>query len=630
MIKKNDVLLVSYSFLAALTENGSDIYKTVYIPLCKRALSNFAQHHTSGKDTDIQDIIRTEYEIEIPLLIIRNLIKAVVKDLSRNDKNRFGFEILENAKSFKFKSFSFAQIESTYDTEKRKANALQLAFEKFIEEQNEVKDEVLPFATFIDKNKQKISSFFAGKVNQIDESVSDKSFLQHVRFLQYIETNNDILYKTVEHIFIGSIIASYLEAEIDVNAKLEKNIAYYLDTQIVLEALNLQGEEDSKPTIELIKLIQDTGGNVRLLDITVDEIHTNIETAINHYDKDNPTTTINEACIRNGKSKTWLIHFNGQLEKNITELLKINIDKVLETDIEKYSKTEDAQLLKDIWRKKHAAFHDVIAYLYIRNKRKSDPNKTVIQKAKYWFITANKKLCDFNISRKINGYTNEIIMPEELTSLLFLQNPKVYSKKVSNIGLNELIAQTLSEEYPSKELINEFDSAIEANADVSPNDYNILLASVSKESTTKIQKLLDEIKEPNKFNQEIHTLIEKERNNQRKIEKERTESQSHTKVLEESNKNLSTQLSEISKQIEYLNKNKEQEDKNRIKERKQKKITNSLFIAIVIILLIFLIKDKISLVDWLNKILTGIVALGGLWSFIALCITIYNNVKKRS
>lgn len=629
MIKKNDILLASYSFLAALTENGSDIYKTVYIPLCKRALSNFAQNHTSGKDTDIQDIIRTGYGIEIPLLIIRNLIKAVVKDLSRNDKNRFGFEILENAKSFKFKSFSFAQIESTYDTEKRRANALQLAFEKFIDEQNEVKDEVLPFATFIDKNKQKISSFFAGKVNQIDESVSDKSFMLHVRFLQYIETNNDILYKTVEHIFIGSIIASYLEAEIDVNAKLEKNIAYYLDTQIVLEALNLQGEEDSKPTIELIKLIQDTGGNVRLLDITVDEIHTNIETAINNYDKDNPTTTINEACIRIGKSKTWLIHFNGQLEKNITDLLKINIDKVLGTDIEKYSKTEDAQLLKDIWRKKHAALHDVIAYLYIRNKRKSDPNKTVIQKAKYWFITANKKLCDFNISRKINGYTNEIIMPEELTSLLFLQNPKVYSKKVSNIGLNELIAQTLSEEYPSKELINEFDSAIATNADVSPNDYNILLASVSKESTTKIQKLLDETKEPKKFNQEIHTLIEKERNNQRKIEKERTESQSHTKVLEESNKNLSTQLNEISKQIEDLNKNKEQEEKNRIKERKQRKITNSLFIAIVIILLIFFVKDRIPLVNWLNKILTGIAALGGLWSFIALCITIYN-IKKRS
>ena len=43
-------------------------------------------------------------------------------------------------------------------------------------------------------------------------------------------------------------------------------------------------------------------------------------------------------------------------------------------------------------------------------------------------------------------------MPEELTSLLFLKNPQKLAKKVSQIGLNELIAQTLSEEYASKSL----------------------------------------------------------------------------------------------------------------------------------------------------------------------------------
>lgn len=95
----NNNLLTAYSFLAALTENGTNIYKTVYIPLCKRALSKYAQQHTAGNDTDIQGIIRDEYGIEVPLLVIRRLITATVKDLSRKDKNKFEFETFENAKS---------------------------------------------------------------------------------------------------------------------------------------------------------------------------------------------------------------------------------------------------------------------------------------------------------------------------------------------------------------------------------------------------------------------------------------------------------------------------------------------------------------------------------------------------
>ena len=36
----NDNVLTSYSFLAALSENETDIYKTVYLPLFKRIIKN--------------------------------------------------------------------------------------------------------------------------------------------------------------------------------------------------------------------------------------------------------------------------------------------------------------------------------------------------------------------------------------------------------------------------------------------------------------------------------------------------------------------------------------------------------------------------------------------------------------
>lgn len=90
----NDNVLTSYSFLAALSENETDIYKTVYLPLFKRAISSYAAKKSSkesnsiqGTDIDIQSIILEEYGIEVPILIVRKLIKAVGTSLSKKESN---------------------------------------------------------------------------------------------------------------------------------------------------------------------------------------------------------------------------------------------------------------------------------------------------------------------------------------------------------------------------------------------------------------------------------------------------------------------------------------------------------------------------------------------------------------
>lgn len=111
----SEQLLTTYSFFAALTENSTDIYSAVYVPICKRALSLYAKNKTIGSDQDICNLISSEYGIDVPLLIIRKLIKSVVNDLSRKDKTKFDFQIIENGNnfSFSFKSFSFCDIEES-------------------------------------------------------------------------------------------------------------------------------------------------------------------------------------------------------------------------------------------------------------------------------------------------------------------------------------------------------------------------------------------------------------------------------------------------------------------------------------------------------------------------------------
>lgn len=622
-------LLTTYSFFAALTENSTDIYSAVYIPMCKRALSLYAKLNTVGNDQDIKNIISTEYGINVPLLIIRKLIKSVEKDLSRKDKAKFDFQIDEkgNNFSFSFKSFAFSSIEDSYEAERRKSNALQQAFELFAKEQNETLDSLPTFSDFISKNKNKISSFLSGKVINID--CPEVSFMTHVRFLQYIEQNDNLLYQTTKQIFIGSVIASYLESDFDLSAKLERGTSYYLDTQILLELLDLQRPEDSTPTKELVNLIQETGGNIRLMDITLDEVKTNINNAIIHYDRNNPTTTINEACIRLGKNKTWLISLLGKLENVLQTDYKISIDKIPESDIEVYSKTEDAVQLKDIWYRKHSAIHDVVAYLYVREKRKHDSNKRLLQKASYWFVTANRKLCDFNITKKINGNTGEIIMPDELTSLLFLQNPKKLSGRVSSIGLNELIAQTLSEEYPSRDLINEFDSAVSSLDNVSVDDYKILLSSISQESTMRIHKLLyTSISEPEQFSKDIHTIIEVERNNKLKADNKHKEEVNKNKQLQETNESLSKQLSGISQQIADIQEN-QRIDKLRQKE-KDKINRRWIWMCISIIVAlgaVVVLQAFPNIAQCVQKGIQIIGGFGGFWGFCNLALNLWSKFK---
>ena len=632
----NDNVLTSYSFLAALSENETDIYKTVYLPLFKRAISSYAAKKSSkvsnsiqGTDIDIQSIILEEYGIEVPILIVRKLIKAVGTSLSKKERNIFKFDIFEDGKAFQFTNYNYFSTEEIYDRERRNAQALQQAFEDYLKSENLSEKNIPSFSQFIDKNKCNLSSFFSGKNGLIHDV--EGSFMAHVNFLQHIEGGYHYLYQTAERIYLGSVIASFLETGVDLESKMDNNIIYYLDTQIVLEALDLQKAEDTLPTQELLKLIRATGGKIRLLDITINEIHKIIELAINNYSKSHPTTTVNEACVRIGKNKTWLISINGKLESFIKAELQVDIDGILETKMSLYSKSEDVNLLKQTRIHKSTAIHDVAAYLHVRDRREG--NIRLFQKAKYWFVTANKKLADFNISRKTNGFVNETIMPEELTSLLFLKNPQKLAKKVSQIGLNELIAQTLSEEYASKELINEIDIAIKESADLSAEDYNILFSSIALQSTNKIQKLLEEISDKRKFNESIHKLIEKERTKRAKSKEEKLQRQklfeevNHEKLsLEEKLKNLEAKLSQGEKereeQQERIRKIEEQQAESLLKRKKAQRSFWLALGGLILSIVIFLVALYYpTLFSGMKDFIKGIASLGGVWGLISLIMS---------
>lgn len=632
-------ILTGYCFLAALTENQNDLYNQVYIPICKRALSLYCLGgKTHGTASDIKSIIASEYGIDVPVVIIKKLINASFKSLPNKARKKYNFTIFQNGEMFEIQKFAFSDLEIQYKKGQRNAKALEKAFETYLES-NEIETNTLPiFARFLDKNKRHLASFFKNTGNINGDNV-DESYIHHVAFLEHIETNNHELFEIAKGLFIGSIVASFLESGINLEPKFESNEVYYIDTPIVLRALDLQKEEETQPIVELINIIKNTGGKVKILSITINEISSVISNAIGNYNTTVPTSTINEACLRLGKNKAWLITYNGKLEENILTTLQIEKETIPNSFIEKNQISPDVKALQERRIRKGNALHDVICYLYIRQQRGN--TISLFQKAKFWFLTNNTELLRFNRELNRNSDITEIVMPDALTGLLWLKNPSSLIEKVKSVGLSELMAVTLNEEIASKELITDFETTIKSLENVSQEDYITLLESVAHESAKKIEQF-NEIAEKDKGEAIIlaQKIVEKERSRRAKSQNEIKKAQSSQKLAISAKDELQQRLSIIEQNLtetrtESENSKTEIEKLTEALKNQEELIKKQLniiykwlfvfLVFLVAFILIVIFKDKINVI-W--KYITGLLtASGWLWGLFNFAINLYKLTK---
>ncbi len=612
--------LTSYCFLAALTENQNDLYNHVYVPICKRALSLYSlRGSTHGTAQDIQEIIQEEYGVKVPILVVRKLIVSVLKSLSKRQKVQFDAEIFAHGDSFQLTQYSFTDLENKYKKGLRDAAKLQLSFRDYLFSE-QIDPETLPtFSEFLDKNKQQIASFFKGN-GFIKKDDIDKTYICHVQFLEYIDTTNDELFHIAEQLYLGSIVAGFLESGIDLEPKFVSDEVYYLDTPLILRALDLQKEEDTKPALELLELIKSTGGTIKVLSVTLSELNDVINNAVESYNNKQPITTINDACIRLGKNKAWLINIGAKIETYIHENLKIDKETISQALLEKFEKSPDVKALKETRKKKGNAFHDVAAYLFVREQRGAAIS--TFQKGKYWFVTMNYDLLLFNKEHTTISGVTEITLPDTLTSMLWLKDPAKLTMQVKKVGLRELMATTLSEEIASKELIGEFETAISSLDDVSEEDYQILLESVAHQSAKKITAFNDlTAQDKNAAKQQAISIIEKEKTRNAKQAQILKEAQGEKKQTEDAN----TILNQRVKLLE----DGQLQSKTEIERLASQLIDQKKFIKkavlgfiLAVILGFFAIWGFKNFSSILSRILASISSFGGLWGFCSLIINL--------
>lgn len=131
-----------------------------------------------------------------------------------------------------------------------------------------------------------------------------------------------------------------------------------------MRALDLQKEEETKPALELLDLIRNTGGTIKVLSVTLNELSEIISNAVDSYNNKQPITTINDACLRLGRNKAWLINIGARIEDYVCQTLKVSKENIGTPLLEKFEKSPDVKALKDT-RKRRVMLFMMLLHIYL-------------------------------------------------------------------------------------------------------------------------------------------------------------------------------------------------------------------------------------------------------------------------
>lgn len=624
---------IAFSLMATLNNTSRDIFSCVYMPIFKYGLSQYSKVSSAGQDIDLQGSILDSVGITIPLLTIHKMLNALNTEISKKEKTTLGFNILERGKCFQITGFEYREIDNIIDNERRKVNALNSAFTTYCADCPPSES----FNDFIRFNFSKLTGFFSSnKVIDLDSSYLAK-FKMQANFLRYIEANSPELYDIAKNVYIGSFITVLLETGFTLEAKSVDSINYFLDTRIILSALNLQTEIEFVSSNELLELIRKNKGIINVMDKTIEEIEFNLSNAIYYFDS-NPVletinnSTINAAAIRTHLTKTDLQLLVKNIRRNITDKLHANVVNVSQVVTDKSKKSDDLTKLEHIRERRPAtALHDIIAIFQVRELRGGFINNH--KKAKYWFISDNDGLYNFDTSIIPQHNVPEVVLTEDLAFLLWLKDINKGNAPFLQTGLKEYISRILVSDLPDYKILDDLYRNVQKYKETDPESAHYLMDSLAHASYTQIKQLnVTAETEPDKFKQILLT-VKNDKIKEKQIIEEQLESTQHeysrqkeiSSNLEKSNESLKLSFLQLQKDI--LSAQKEQYLTNEIAIN-QMKIKNKLYLRIVIMtvvssLLILITFFSFNFLTGIIKIaIPAITALGGLWSFISLIINI--------
>lgn len=593
---------VTYSLLAHIN-NSKKLSRgplDIFIPIVKKSLHlmNFEGQFKGENISEISNYVSKCYELDIPLPVLRNILKLISQEINTADDSAF---ILHNDDSFILNKYVFEDFDTQIEESKRNVEYLQQLFKEFCAV-NKYPYHSEGIIKFIDKNKANLSFYLANKpiLNGTDYTIEAK-------FVEFFRNSSPEIYEQIKDIYLGSILTSYLDFQ-PVDLKLEVDLLF--DTNFIVSLLDLNTPESTKTCRQLITIGESIGFKFHVLQDTIDEIKGLLRYKAENYNKSIVQSFVNKedilnACHRLNLSKTDLERIADNIVQSIQ---KFNIAVVPHTDSlrNKARFSKEYNTLKDYRSSDKSALHDAMCIEYVKDKRENKPIHQ-FENVKCWWVnnSISHDIDSDGIISILNAGSNrglpEIIKVDDLINILWLSSPYICNSTnvdFVDVGLTSLVAFTLNQNLPKARVIKELDENIQKYKDASISDRDVYLLStrIANGQLKDIEKLNEVAnKDAEMFKQRVREEAEK----QNKIEIERgkrleemvgefkksvVELQQHKKRIDEKNEIrvkeiMSTQTASLEKIVADKDKRiKELEEENIKQENENRRIKREAYI----------------------------------------------------
>lgn len=431
----------NYALITALYDTkGADLYNDVYFPIIKYEIVN--QYYTQVDieqyyDVEaLQDTIDSDFGIKIPLVVLKQSIRAIGKN-----KNGISLSIYENGKQFKIQKAWDISINISIDSKSQeitsKFEELEQQYRLFLETEGLSCENT--FIDFYSDNTEEILSYLEGNNS---DAIIDEKYVNLARFLLWIKENKVELYNIANDIFGGSIIAGFLKRNTaDINIKSDDKVEYFLDSALVLAALDLDNVDNVKYSNELLEIIKYAGCIPKVHSMTIREI----KYILNSVEKEQgprPNTAIEEAYHRRGLTPSKIL----QIKNNLLQLIEekgIVVFPSSEADLNNIENTyKYKQSVKQLENFRGGNsnngirdIHDVYLRDFIAKKRKDIVS---IEKVKSYFVSLNSDLILY-FNKQIQGKPSLLIHPAKIVIDLWIHSS--HSSFVKKNGLVEIMSR---------------------------------------------------------------------------------------------------------------------------------------------------------------------------------------------
>ena len=429
----------NYALITALYDTkGADLYNDVYFPIIKYEIVN--QYYTQ---TDIekyydleelQSLINTDFGIVIPCIILKQSIKAIGLQ-----ENGISLSVYENGKQFKIKKAWDISITLSIDNKSQeissKFDKLNILYKQYLDAEGLSYEK--SFIDFYSDHTEEILTHIDG----VDEkTLINEGYVNLTRFLFWLKESNIELYNIANDIFWGSIIAGFLKRnKTDINIKSSDCVEYFLDSSLVLAALDLDNIDNVKYAQELLEIIINSGNTPKIHALTIREINY-ILSSVEKEQGPRPNTAIEDAYHRRNLSPSKILQIRNNLNKLISdkgivifpvsenELDKIEVEyknKHSVKELEKFRKKNYNNGIRDI--------HDVYLRDFIAKKRKGIVS---IEKINAYFVSLNSDLISYFSKQDTLPL---LLHPAKIVIDLWIHNS--HSSLIKKNGLTEVMSR---------------------------------------------------------------------------------------------------------------------------------------------------------------------------------------------